>query len=271
MKVSEGCPREPFFKSRDLRGIEPTARYPGKPMGFVPQHPRRHVARQEPGRLLFLDDPAYPAEVKPWEEDRDIPTFSEILEAAPGRKHGLRVLFFHALHGTGNVVGEKMSRRGVGPVFAAVSIGYALLMLAISRSFYPLFEMRFAPHWLLSTLGTILILIGVPFFALSVKSVMRAYEADELVTDGTFRCCRHPLYASWVVFIVPGIVFLMKSWTGMTTPIFMYYILRALVKKEEAYLENVFGSEYREYKKRVPCILPIGRLKSDVMEGQVRS
>ena len=90
---------------------------------------------------------------------------------------------------------------------------------------------------------------------------MRAYNADELVTDGIYKCCRHPLYASWVVFFVPGIVLIVNSWLGLTTPIFMYFILCRLVKKEEIYLESVFGSEYIHYKRKVPWILPVGRLK----------
>ena len=154
---------------------------------------------------------------------------------------------------------EKMSRWGVGPIFAGLSIGYAIVLFAISRHYHPFFKISFLPGWFLSALGIILIMIGVPFFLISVKTAMRAYNADALVTDGIFRYCRHPLYAAWVVFIVPGIVFLLKSWIMLTTPIFMYLILRLLVKKEEVYLENVFGSEYREYKERVPCILPIGK------------
>lgn len=154
---------------------------------------------------------------------------------------------------------EKMSRWGVGPIFAGLSIGYGIVLFAISCYYHPVFEIGFLPSWFLYALGTILILIGVPFFLISAITVMRAYNADALVTDGIFRKCRHPLYAAWVVFIVPGIVLLLKSWIMLTTPIFMYLILRLLVKKEEVYLENVFGSEYREYKEKVPCILPVGK------------
>jgi protein-S-isoprenylcysteine O-methyltransferase Ste14 len=154
---------------------------------------------------------------------------------------------------------EKMSRWGVGPIFAGLSIGYGIVLFAISRYYHPVFKMSFLPGWFLYALGSILIMVGVPFFLISAITVMRAYEADALVTDGIFRRCRHPLYAAWVVFIVPGIVILLKSWIMLTTPIFMYLILRLLVEKEEVYLENVFGSEYREYKANVPCILPIGK------------
>jgi protein-S-isoprenylcysteine O-methyltransferase Ste14 len=156
---------------------------------------------------------------------------------------------------------EKMSRWGIGPIFASLSIGYGMIMLVISRHFQPVFQIDFVPYWFLSIFGIALIVVGVPFFIISVKTVMRAYNADKLVTDRIFRCCRHPLYASWVVFIVPGIVLLVNSWIGLTTPIFMYLILRKLVTKEEVYLESVFGSEYLNYKKKVPCILPYGLMK----------
>ncbi len=157
-----------------------------------------------------------------------------------------------------------MSRWGVGPIFASLSISYGILTLAISRYFHPAFQIGLVPYWLLSILGIALILIGVPFFIMSVIRLTHAYNTDALVTDGIFRCCRHPLYGSWVVFIVPGIAFLAKSWIGLTAPLFMYFLLRKLVKKEEMYLENVFGYEYIEYKKRVPCIFPVGYLrKSD--------
>ena len=156
---------------------------------------------------------------------------------------------------------EKMSRWGVGPTFASLSIGYWLVTLAISRYFHPVFQIGPVPHWLLFVPGEVLMAIGVPFYIISARVVMRAYNADKLVTDGVYRYCRHPLYASWVVFIIPGFVLLLNSWIALTTPIFMYFVLHRLVRKEETYLERVFGSEYLGYKKNVPCILPTGCLK----------
>ena len=156
---------------------------------------------------------------------------------------------------------EKMNRWGIGPIFAFLSIAYGMMTLFTSRCFYPAFQISFVPDWLMVVLGIALIGFGVPFFIVAIRTVMRAYNADELVTDGIFKCCRHPLYGSWVVLIVPGICFFANSWIAFTTPVFMYLILRQLVKNEEAYLESVFGSEYREYKESVPCIIPFGRIK----------
>ncbi len=159
---------------------------------------------------------------------------------------------------------EKMSRWGIGPIFASLSIGYGAIMLITNRYFQPVLQIDSIPSWVKSFLGVTLLVVGVPFFIISVKTVTRAYNADNLVTDGIFRCCRHPLYASWVVFIVPGIVLFINSWIVFTTPIFMYLVLCKLVKKEEIYLESVFGSEYFQYKAKTPCIFPYGLMKRNV-------
>ncbi len=126
-----------------------------------------------------------------------------------------------------------MSRWGVGPIFASLSISYGLIMLLISKYYQPLFQFCFIPYWLLRVVGILFIIIGTLFFIISVKAVMQAYNSDKLVTKGVYQFCRHPLYTSWGVFIVPGIVFLANSWLGMTAPIFMYFLLRKLVTKKE--------------------------------------
>jgi protein-S-isoprenylcysteine O-methyltransferase Ste14 len=151
-----------------------------------------------------------------------------------------------------------MSRWGVGPSFAAISIFYGLIMISISLYFYPLFKINFIDDSILNIAGIVLILIGVPFFILSVVAVTKAYNSDRLTIKGVFGCCRHPLYASWVVFIVPGIVLIFNSWIGLSVPLFMYFLLKILVKKEEKYLEKRFGKEYSDYIKKVPCIIPYG-------------
>jgi mannose/fructose/N-acetylgalactosamine-specific phosphotransferase system component IIC len=59
---------------------------------------------------------------------------------------------------------ERMSRWGTGLIFAALSVGYGLLTIVISRYFHPSFQIGFASHWFLTILGIALIVIGIPFF-----------------------------------------------------------------------------------------------------------
>ena len=156
------------------------------------------------------------------------------------------------------MIKNRMSRFGVGPVFAILSFGYGMVSVVVSRYFDPFFRIEVLPYGVLAVVGSILIVVGIPFLVVSEKTVMRAYHAKKLVTSGIFRCCRHPLYASWLFFLIPGIVCLSGSWIALTTPVFMYLVLRRLVRREEDCLQRAFGHAYREYQQQVPCIFPVG-------------
>lgn len=162
----------------------------------------------------------------------------------------------------GNKVIEKMSRMGIGPKWGLISISYCALTILLRRYNMELFSMNWIPYWILATIGVSLIIIGLPFYVVGAVSAMRAYNADRLCTKGVFRLCRHPVYAAWTVFLVPGIMLLSNSWIGLTAFPVMYASLRIMVRKEDNYLENKFGDEYLTYKKRVPAIFPFGWLKT---------
>lgn len=104
-------------------------------------------------------------------------------------------------------------------------------------------------------------LIISPLFIISVVTDTRGKYSDSLVTSSIYRSCRYPLFTSWVVFILPGMVLLLNSWIGLTITVFMFLSLPILVIKEETYFESVFVSAYLDYKCKVPCIFPYGLLK----------
>lgn len=117
------------------------------------------------------------------------------------------------------------------------------------------------PHWVPVTLGTLLIVLGLIVMISGGATVMHAYNQDTLCTRGICGVCRHPIYAAWVVFLVPGIALLLNSWITLAAVPVLYVALRWFVRDEEAYLERRFGDEYRAYKRRVPAILPLGWLR----------
>lgn len=124
----------------------------------------------------------------------------------------------------------------------------------------PWLGVGFIPHGVLLVIGVVLIAGGLVFYVVGLVALARAYNADALQTGGAFALCRHPIYAAWALFIVPGVVLLMGSWLGLATPVVMGIVTRVLVGKEERYLAARFGEAYRVYKRRVPAILPLGRL-----------
>jgi protein-S-isoprenylcysteine O-methyltransferase Ste14 len=159
---------------------------------------------------------------------------------------------------------NKMTFWGVGPKYGLFSAVYCILMVALSKYFDPFFTIHFVPHDVLVTIATILILIGIPFYIVSLVTIKRAFSAGRLVTEKTFGMCRHPVYSAWIIFFVPGIMLLNNTWIGLSAPLVMYILLLNLVKKEEAYLETVFGNEYLAYKEMIPTVLPIGWFKSKI-------
>ena len=90
----------------------------------------------------------------------------------------------------------------------------------------------------------------------SAFSIHRAYAEDTLRTKGVYSICRHPLYSSFVVFTVPGICLLFKSWITFSVPFVMYIFLKVLIKEEEDYLSGRFGSEYEEYSENTSLVFP---------------
>jgi len=155
---------------------------------------------------------------------------------------------------------KPMTLWGVGPLWALISISYAIAAGFITRTF-PALRIPEALYPALTFLGIFLIVLGLPYYVLSARAVLRAFAAGELVTDGVYGICRHPLYGSWIVFIVPGIELLLHSWFGLTTSLAMYAALRVLARREEACLAEKFGDSYLQYQARVPFVLPVGWLK----------
>ncbi|HTZ20662.1 MAG TPA: isoprenylcysteine carboxylmethyltransferase family protein [Opitutaceae bacterium] len=155
---------------------------------------------------------------------------------------------------------KPMTRWGVGPLWALISLLYGIAANHITQ-LSPALRIPDTLYPALTYLGIFLIVLGLPYYFLSARAVMRAFSAGELVTKGVYGLCRHPLYGSWIVFIVPGIELLLHSWFGLTTSLAMYAALRVLAKREEECLVEKFGDRYLQYKARVPFVLPVGWLK----------
>jgi len=157
---------------------------------------------------------------------------------------------------------NNMTFWGVGPKFGLYSAAYCILMVALSQHFDPFFKIHFFSYDMLATVAAVLIFLGIPFYIISIVTIKRAFTAGHLVTEKTFGMCRHPVYSAWIIFFVPAIMLLCNTWIGLTAPLMMYLLLLKLVKKEEVYLESVFGREYLAYKEMIPAVLPVGQFRS---------
>jgi protein-S-isoprenylcysteine O-methyltransferase Ste14 len=152
-----------------------------------------------------------------------------------------------------------MTRFGIGPKWTLACVA-AVGPLVVAGLLWPgPFAIGLVPAAVRTVVGGLLLLVGIPFFALALRTLHRGFPRGELFTKGVYACCRHPIYASWIVFLVPGILLLMNSWAFAIAPVVMTILLRSFVHVEETWLEQTFQDRYRDYRRRVPAVLPLPR------------
>lgn len=72
-----------------------------------------------------------------------------------------------------------------------------------------------------------------------------------LLTGGPYRFTRNPLYIVLTLVQLTAAVWLNILWILLLTPLSIIIISRYAIRREERYLEKLFGRQYLDYKKRV--------------------
>lgn len=164
---------------------------------------------------------------------------------------------------------EKMSIFGIGPKLAILTIIYTVIMYFITKMTGEMFVIKQIPDSVIYVTCFLLLLIGIPFFITSVKTLLKGFPNGKLMIRGVYSIVRNPLYSSFICFIVPALVILTKSILVITTPVFMYFLFKILIKKEEEYLEQTFKQDFIEYKSKVCSVIPIKRFLKGIKYEQI--
>lgn len=102
--------------------------------------------------------------------------------------------------------------------------------------------------------------IGYPFviigLILIVKGWVRIYfSGSGLVADGIYRVIRHPQYVGIFLAIFGQLIHWPTIPTVLLSPLIVWIYFR-LARREEARLTRKYGTEYLDYRRRVPMFLP---------------
>ncbi len=82
-------------------------------------------------------------------------------------------------------------------------------------------------------------------------SVNPSRPTTALLTAGPYRLTRNPMYLAMVIQYV-GLALLFNAlWAIVLLPLALVIIHFTVIKREERYLEQKFGEDYRAYKARV--------------------
>jgi protein-S-isoprenylcysteine O-methyltransferase Ste14 len=118
---------------------------------------------------------------------------------------------------------------------------------------------RYHFRFLLRTLGWPLVVCGLAVGLLGFREMRRAEtnldprkSATTLVTEGSFRFTRNPLYLS-MALLYGGISALANALSAaLLLPIVLNLMRRGVIEREERYLERKFGDVYLQYKVKAP-------------------
>ena len=130
------------------------------------------------------------------------------------------------------------------------------LFIAIAMSFLPKiasYSVHFSVIVFVISLSFLIALSSVMQFFICKTSINpRDFKGTtKLVSTGIFRFSRNPMYLSLLLMLIAWALWLGNSLTWLGVIVFILVMNRFQIAREEAYLENKFGDEYRRYKQKV--------------------
>jgi protein-S-isoprenylcysteine O-methyltransferase Ste14 len=93
--------------------------------------------------------------------------------------------------------------------------------------------------------------IGICTWSVIEAAEMNIASPTKLLKSGPYALSRNPMYVGWTLIYI-GIAFAINSiWIIAFLPIVVIYIHFVDIRKEEQILEEQFGDDYHQYRKRV--------------------
>ena len=160
---------------------------------------------------------------------------------------------------------DRLSRWGIGPRIALVTLAFAALAGGMDDHWPELCRVRFLPYGVIVPLAGALLVIGVSMLVGAARSAMKAYNRDQLATSGIFAVVRHPIYSAWIVWILPGLALLSRSWPMLLTPLVAYAVFKMSIHREDECLLQRFGQAYLDYRGSVRELIPFAHKKVPVL------
>ena len=150
----------------------------------------------------------------------------------------------------------KLSPLGIGPKIGRIAIPYLAIAITVTLLYPHIFSFSPSAKTPLLIAGTGILAVGLVFYIMTAKSLLKGLKNNRMITTGPFRYCQNPLYAVMILLIIPGLSLVLNSWIALTTCIPAYLIFRKYIHSEYEEMERIFGEDYRKYRERTPEFFP---------------
>jgi protein-S-isoprenylcysteine O-methyltransferase Ste14 len=137
------------------------------------------------------------------------------------------------------------------PIWFAVALAFVVVL----HRYLPLASLIPAPwHYAgiaLAALGAALAVWTVVLFRRARTTIIPFQESSALITSGSYRFTRNPIYLSMASFLLGAAVFAGSLSPFVVVPAFILIIEKLFISTEEAMLAQRFPAEYAAYSARV--------------------
>jgi protein-S-isoprenylcysteine O-methyltransferase Ste14 len=138
------------------------------------------------------------------------------------------------------------------PLLYVVPLGVgALLQRLVPIAILPRSVVTVAGGWLLFALGIALFVAALLNFLRARTSLIPVKPTTAIVESGPYRFTRNPMYVSMTLIYLGVTLWIDSVWPLVFLPVILFTVQRAVIGREERYLEAKFGEAYRGYKARV--------------------
>ena len=134
---------------------------------------------------------------------------------------------------------------------------YILIWILDTNIFrFSTFLNNYLPFIVRLALFIIVFAIAITFIQLSHRTLFKTHHpSDKLITEGILRYVRNPMYFG-ILLIYVAFIFLSISLISVGFFIIVFLVYNWMVNFEENILLNMFGEEYKEYKRKVSKWIP---------------
>ena len=133
-----------------------------------------------------------------------------------------------------------------------------MILLILSILFHVVFPLQIVLHAPFTLSGILIIgfgfILGFWCRALFLKNntTLSPYESPVfLITTGPYQMSRNPVYLAMAAILFGSAVLMGSLIAFIFTVLYIVIIDTLFIPDEEQRLENIFGREYRDYKKKV--------------------
>ncbi|MFX1418720.1 MAG: methyltransferase family protein [Promethearchaeota archaeon] len=140
---------------------------------------------------------------------------------------------------------------------ATLPIVFFLIWFLDSSVFrFSIFLNSYIPFFVRLILFVLILAISITFIMSSHRTIFKSHQPpNKLITNGILGHVRNPMYLG-ILLIYIAFLFLAISLISIAFFVIVVLVYNWMVNYEEDILENMFGEQYREYKKKVPKWIP---------------